>query len=48
MLNNHTLHSASGLKLKPWKFKVDRPINGNGGGVGGRWKLMSRGGDTPL
>ena len=32
MLNNHTLHSASGLKLKPWKFKVDRPINGNWGG----------------
>ena len=34
MLNNRTLHSPSGLKLKPWKFKVDGAINGKGGGGG--------------
>ena len=34
MSNNRTLHLASRLKLKPWKFKVDGPINGKGGGGG--------------
>ena len=45
MLNNCTiLHLASGLKLKPWKFKVDGALNGKGGGQGGggeTWKLLS-------
>jgi len=36
MLNNRTLHLASGLKLKPWKFKVDGALNGKAGGGGKR------------